>query len=237
MLGTITIDRRFRGPPESGNGGYVAGRLASFLTGAVEVTLRLPPPLDRLLEVTSTASDAITMLSGETVVAVAAQTEFEATPPIVAYADAVKVSRPLDDHGLPMCFVCGPEREDGLRIFAAPVGGPELVAAPWTPPAEFARDGVVLPEIVWSALDCPGGFAWLWERDFDFFLLGRMAAKVTEKIVPGERYVAVGWRRGREGRKLYSGSALLHESGRVCGVSVSTWILPPGNGSTPAGGS
>ena len=44
----IRIDRRFRGPPDSGNGGYVAGLLAKALGGSgVEVTLRAPPPLDR----------------------------------------------------------------------------------------------------------------------------------------------------------------------------------------------
>ena len=40
---TIRIDRRFCGPPDSGNGGYVAGLLARELGGSdVPVTLRLP---------------------------------------------------------------------------------------------------------------------------------------------------------------------------------------------------
>jgi hypothetical protein len=43
---TITIARRFRGPPNSGNGGYVCGMLARYITGAAEVTLRAPPPLE-----------------------------------------------------------------------------------------------------------------------------------------------------------------------------------------------
>ena len=43
----IVIDRRFRGPNDSGNGGYSAGRFALAHGGdVVEVTLRLPPPLD-----------------------------------------------------------------------------------------------------------------------------------------------------------------------------------------------
>jgi hypothetical protein len=33
MRATIRIDRRFRGPPESGNGGYVCGCLAQFVVG------------------------------------------------------------------------------------------------------------------------------------------------------------------------------------------------------------
>ena len=37
---TMTIPRRFRGPPNSGNGGYVCGMLARQIAGAAEVTLR-----------------------------------------------------------------------------------------------------------------------------------------------------------------------------------------------------
>ena len=43
---TMTIPRRFRGPPNSGNGGYVCGMLARQIAGAAEVTLRAPPPLE-----------------------------------------------------------------------------------------------------------------------------------------------------------------------------------------------
>ena len=47
----IVIDRRFRGPNDSGNGGYSAGRFALAHGGdVVEVTLRLPPPLETPLE-------------------------------------------------------------------------------------------------------------------------------------------------------------------------------------------
>ena len=42
---TLTIPRRFRGPPNSGNGGYVCGMLVRQIAGAAEVTLRAPPPL------------------------------------------------------------------------------------------------------------------------------------------------------------------------------------------------
>ena len=47
----IVIDRRFRGPDDSGNGGYSAGLFALEHGGdVVEVTLRLPPPLETPLE-------------------------------------------------------------------------------------------------------------------------------------------------------------------------------------------
>lgn len=47
----ILIDRRYCGPPNSANGGYAAGRLAAFVDGTAEVTLRRPPPLDTALNV------------------------------------------------------------------------------------------------------------------------------------------------------------------------------------------
>ena len=48
---TILIESRFHGPPESGNGGYVCGRLAQFIDGpAAVVRLHVPPPLDTELQ-------------------------------------------------------------------------------------------------------------------------------------------------------------------------------------------
>ena len=65
---TITIDRRYRGPLHSGNGGYTAGRLAAFVDGPAEVTLRLPPPLDRPLAVAE-EDGRVLLLDGEALVA------------------------------------------------------------------------------------------------------------------------------------------------------------------------
>jgi len=48
---SIIIDRRYCGPPNSGNGGYVCGRLARHIEGGAEITLRAPPPLDKPLDV------------------------------------------------------------------------------------------------------------------------------------------------------------------------------------------
>ena len=55
---TMTIPRRFRGPPNSGNGGYVCGMLARNIAGAAEVTLRAPPPLETALDASSVTVDA-----------------------------------------------------------------------------------------------------------------------------------------------------------------------------------
>ena len=45
---SIIINRRYCGPPNSGNGGYVCGRLARHISGGAEITLRSPPPLDKI---------------------------------------------------------------------------------------------------------------------------------------------------------------------------------------------
>jgi hypothetical protein len=52
-----------------------------------------------------------------------------------------------------------------------------------------------------------------------------MAAKVIACPQVGERCAVVGWKIGTEGRKLYSGTALYAESGRLCAIGHSTWIL------------
>ena len=56
----IRIDRRFRGPPDSGNGGYFAGLVAKELGGSdVVVTLRRPAPLDADLRLERSGDEAL----------------------------------------------------------------------------------------------------------------------------------------------------------------------------------
>ena len=45
----IIIQNRFCGPPDSGNGGYTSGLIAKELNNPVEITLRKPPPLDKMV--------------------------------------------------------------------------------------------------------------------------------------------------------------------------------------------
>ena len=42
----VQVHRRFRGPPTSGNGGYVAGLVAEWIDGPAEVDLLAPIPLE-----------------------------------------------------------------------------------------------------------------------------------------------------------------------------------------------
>ena len=219
----MIVPGRFNGPPDSGNGGYTCGLVAALLQGVVEVTLRAPPPLDRELEVVR-VDGRLEILDGATLVAEAGSVELEVDMPApVSLADAAEASKVyagFEHHAYNSCFVCGPAREDGLRVYAGPVEGrPGLVASPWTPPADVA------PELVWAALDCPSGWA---VDDFqrEGVLLGRMATEIERLPAPGEPHVVLGWRIGGEGRKRFAGSALLTGDGEVLARARSTWIVP-----------
>src|SRR5215211_3620871 len=83
-IGEVTIGRRYRGPLNSANGGYASGRLAAFVDApVVEVTLRLPPPLERPLPVVRDG-DRVLLLDGDAVVAeaVPAAAGLEAAAPV-----------------------------------------------------------------------------------------------------------------------------------------------------------
>jgi hypothetical protein len=135
------------------------------------------------------------------------------------------------DPVFPGCFVCGPDRDDGLRIFPGPVPDRPVWAAPWTPDASVAAaDGRVRPEVVWAALDCPSGLA-AGEaaglpQDISA-LLGRMTAHVIARPRPGEACRVVAWPAGRDGRKLTAHSALLDPDGAVLATGRTLWLTVP----------
>jgi hypothetical protein len=137
-------------------------------------------------------------------------------------------------HPFPTCFVCGPQRAegDGLRIFTGPVTGRELVAAPWTPDKTLTSgDGLIRPEFVWAALDCPGAFA----NGFPGIrmVLGRLSAEVVRPVKPGQSCVVLGWSEGSERRKHFAGTAIFGDQGELLALARATWIslAPPRAGS------
>ncbi len=228
----IRIARRFCGPPESGNGGYVAGALAlRLVAGPAAVRLHAPPPLATPLALRR-AGAALALRDGERLVARAAPAcvDLEAPPPPGpdAAAAASRGFRGFDDHVFPTCFVCGPERAagDGLRIFPGPLAGRDAVAAPWRPDASLdAGDGTVAPEFLWAALDCPGCFAF--PQVDGAVVLGEIAARLGAPVAVGEACTLIGWRIAHEGRKHRTGTALYGESGALRGVARATWIEVP----------
>ena len=69
MPESLTIPRRFNGPLESGQGGYVAGLVSGFLDGVAEVSLRRPVPLETPLELVREDDGSVGVVDGETLVA------------------------------------------------------------------------------------------------------------------------------------------------------------------------
>jgi hypothetical protein len=227
----VIIPRRYNGPPDSANGGYACGLVAGILGGVAEVTLRLPPPLDRELEVLHDEG-RVEVREGEALVAEAERVALDLEVPAPVSVEEAEQASPryagFVHHAYNTCFVCGPRREDGLRVYAGPVEArPGLVASPWKPPED------VRPELVWAALDCPSGWA---VDDFqrEGVLLGRLAAEITRLPEPGDEHVVMGWRVGEEGRKRFAGSALLAADGEVLASARSTWILPVATERDPA---
>ena len=232
MIRSVVIERRFRGPPDSGNGGYSCGLLASGAEGPMEVTLRKPPPLERALALSRGDGDKTLLLDGTTVIAeaVEAALDLELPAPVsLAAAEVASLAFPWKTtHAFPMCFSCGPENSEGLQIFSGPVPGRNVFAGPWVPSSTLPTDGgLIAPEIVWAALDCPGGVgAWMTNPIVEAIgLLGRMTADIARRPAPGERCVVLGWRLGVEGRKVFAGSALFSADGELLGRSRQTWIL------------
>lgn len=228
MPTTVTIDSRFRGPPQSSNGGYCCGLLARHVGQTARVTLRAPPPLDKPL--TLVTGSSAKLLDGETLVAEAEDTELDLEVPTAVPFDAAQACAThyiaRDRHAFPMCFVCGPHREDGdgLRIFPGRREPNEPAAAPWVPHPSLAdADGTIPTEVLWAALDCPGYFGAVDKPVVA--VLGRMTGRVDARVQAGDKLVAMGWSLGREGRKLHAGSALFTEAGQRVGASRQTWIL------------
>ena len=227
---TVTIASRFRGPPTTGNGGYSAGLVARELGGTVEVTLRKPPPLERALDIASTASGLV-LREGDEIVAEARPAELElALPSPVTFERASELCEKyvgFTRHEFPTCFVCGPARApgDGLRIFPGAERGGDPVVAPFIPEASLAEpDGVLRSEFVWAALDCPGYFGAA-GPDYPKALLGRITAAIHAGVRAGERCVVMGWLIGKEGRKLHAGTALFGPDGDVRARAKQTWIV------------
>lgn len=225
----LTIPRRFNGPPRSGNGGYVCGRLASYLDGPASVRLRVPPPLERALKVEA-RDDEARMFDGDTLVAQARRIAFELSPPAPpSFAEAQVASKAcigFKRHLLPRCFVCGPQRAegDGLRIFPGRTADDALFAAPWVPHASLDDgSGRVASEFLWAALDCAGAFAVMPDAMHPI-ILGELCARLDGTVAIGEPCVVAAWAIGAEGRKRFAGTALYSATGVAVAVARATWI-------------
>lgn len=235
---TLTIPHRFRGPAQSGNGGWVSGAIAELVNQqvgrpheaagsaqhSVTVRLRTPPPLQRALTVRADDDGQVRVQDGDTVVATAltspplAMPTLQPVPHEVALA-AGRQYRGLQDHPFPSCFACGTGRDpaEALCLRTGPVPGrPGLFATAWTP-AE-----VTVP-ITWAALDCPG--AWAGDVAGRPMVLGTMTGQLNELPEVGQPHVVLSWTSGEAGRKVFSHCVLCTADGVALAQTEATWIL------------
>jgi hypothetical protein len=226
---SITIARRFNGPPDSGNGGYVCGAFAVAAGLDMRVRLAAPPPLEVPLGIEQESATGVCRLhAGEQLIATGTparlQLEVPAPPDYVKAVWASQHYVGFREHGFADCFVCGPHRRrgDGLRIFPGQLDS-GIVAAPWLPAESLdGGDGKVAAEFHWAALDCPGYFAITPGRRM--LLLGEMQAHVDRRVHVGESCTIIGWKLGHEGRRHYAGTAIFDEDSELCARARSTWI-------------
>ena len=232
MTATITIDRRFRGPANSGNGGVSAGLVAGLLGGRATVRLRRPPPLETPLSVTRSEDTVEVTSDGEVVLS--------ATPPVVApgppAVDAGDLraifgrgpGRPLEDHRAPDCYVCSTVRTDGLRITPERVPGTDLYATVWVPDADTADEtGVVAAPIVWGALDCPAGFAVIGDEMTFFPALTSFTVDIAEPVLVGHEVAVIGWPVSGDDRRVDGGTAIVARDGRVLATAYASHARLP----------
>ena len=227
MTAPFRIDRRFRGPPESGNGGYVAGMLARALGGSdCRVRLHRPPPLDRDLEIVGDGA-TFRLMDGEEKIATATPASVEVDPPRPPSLAEARVAGSrftgFRSHIFPGCFVCGPQRQDGDGLCIFP-GAFEAgaVAAPWQPTADLCdADGLVRVEFIWAALDCPGYFAV--QEQAGPAVLGELAVSIRERPGRAEPLAVVGWGIESAGRKHRAGTAL-YSGDTLVASAAATWV-------------
>ena len=234
---TVVVERRFRGPERTGNGGYTAGLLsrAAFgsVSGPVTVTLRQPPPLEVAMTVApSSAAESVggfELRYDDLLVATVVAGAFEAAAPHNVGFDNAAAARPayrgLVSHPFPGCFVCGVDRQpgDGLRL-APGLYAEGHTACIWVPDLSLASGlerGLVGAEFVWAALDCPGGGT----TDIENrpMVLGRITAEVLETPRIGEPVVVVGELLREDGRKTFAASAI-YDDDRLLARAEHTWL-------------
>lgn len=226
----VHVLRRFRGPPTSGNGGYVCGLAAEWIEGPAEVRLLAPIPLETPLhrrrdEMDVTLSDSAAVYA--TARPLEEPLELEVPiPPDETELDAAAAAYPgPSGHPIPGCFVCGTERGpgDGLCIYPGESPHRDVAVAEWVPDQELADEhGHVEERYLWAVLDCPSYFGLCEPRPLA--LLARLSASIERPVLPGERLSITAWELSREGRKHHSASVIHDEAGEVVALAKALWI-------------
>jgi hypothetical protein len=234
-MAKIDIHRRFCGPPNSGNGGYVCGVIAKDIHGPATAVLTARPPLEVRLNLR--CEDGIMQLTDAEEApigrAVAADRSVLPAPPEAPSMRAARAAgaryegfqKPFH----PTCFTCATDRAagDGLRVFVGQIEGAPAghVAGVWTPHMDFGdAAGLVPSELVWAALDCPGFFAWVAKEGRHGALLGTMTCEILKRPRAGEEAIVMAWPLERAGRKETAGVALFAMNGELLARAHQVWV-------------
>ncbi len=224
MTTTVTVPTRYQGPPDTANGGYVAGLLAVDLGPAATVRLEAAVPLETPLRL-ETGDAGASLWDGEQRVAVAAPHDGIPRPGAGVDSDAAEatVGPTAEEHTFPHCFVCGPSAVDGLHITPGPLPDGSAIATTWIPdPAGADLD---VDRLAWAALDCPSGLAVMAQGVA--VVLGTMTAQIDRPLEAGEPLVVVGRHTASEGRKRFASTTLYDADGEPVAWSEAVWITLP----------
>ena len=257
---TVRIPAWANGPGDprdgsgTGNGGWTAGLVArplgAGLDGCVAVSLRVPPPLDRTLQLTSDDAQAqLTDTTQEPPLLVA--TAIRADDAIEVPAAALTITRQQaiaardgfpfrHHHPFPSCIACGTaERADlpSLRLHCGPVAGVTttdgdgssvpIFADTWTPDTRFDdpdEPGFVAVAACWSALDCPSAAPVADPDAVNPIVLARIAVRIERRPRIDEPLVLAAWVRSIDGRKRHTASAMVDAQGIVRAWASALWI-------------
>jgi len=245
MQDTVVIPSRFRGPPQSGTGGYVSGVFAELLPHqpgqSPEITLRSPIPLDRTMTVKKGSNETlgVDVFDGETLIAECrliaspfvdfmvppcpdpARIE-AAMPSSLAFTPDINPLLPNQKGFHPICFCCGVEAEDGLHVYPAPLDQGH-VAALWKTKEAWGVDGKAPASFLWTAMDCPAQFAFM-NASIRTGLMGRMCAEILTLPKAGATLIVSAWTIAVQGKKHFAGAALFDETGDLIARATTLWI-------------
>ncbi|HZX38849.1 MAG TPA: hotdog fold domain-containing protein, partial [Streptomyces sp.] len=231
----ILVPELYVGYPGVAFGGFVAGVLAER-SGAktVRVDFRGPVPVGVPVRIAGTADGGCELGDAARPLALAAPAELDLDAPAapswdesVAAAEAFRAAPPA---GLVDCFGCGLDRtpDRGLRQHCTPVPGRNVVACDWTPdPALADPDGLLPPELVWGALDCPGNWAGrLLGTQRQGAVTASLTATLLRPVAAAAPHISYAWVLAESGRKHTLGVAVATADGELCAVAEALWLDP-----------
>lgn len=241
----ISISSRYCGPPDTANGGYLAGLLSGYFDrgDALSISFRAATPLEKVLKVIETENESgktVQIVDDENVLAMAKVRDIEvgrpALPPVEQINSVEMQCAGFIGHPFPACFVCGPDRPrgDGLGIYPGPVelkglseGLNSGVAAEWTLLDDLKdNDGKVKNEFIWAALDCISAFANLEKKENQYLVpmvLGNISARLEQSLAGDKAYV-IAWPLKVEGRKAFANSIIYNQQQECIAVGQAVWV-------------